>query len=1261
MVSSLSQRETDDLETSNSTASLFLGGVRRTWMSGSKPTPGPRPTMRPVANPSTSDRPAHAQVPALISPVTPGASLQPTSLKPSGAWTAVNVQNQPDTQTSLPSPVPSTTSHPSPSRNHSPSNGINNSTAGAAQAQLSVPRVPRPDAPDTTGPAEVSTAPETSVIPVPNPPPVRTNPVSPVTGSDGTSPVPGPNPTQADSSSRARSSPKALAQAARLGQAPLHLNQIQSTSNPTVQANHPPPRRSAGPNQTTLLADTRVNSPASRLARQDDTGSQAVAQESTDEIPSRPPRLETNGIHTKASPQPSDKTWSLWRQRLIEFKHSVLPSSSPILEPRLQLLHDACMSQDVLYLVLHQLYCRRFLNLTMPVWLRNDECEKGFRQMRDLLEDNRHLPREAILAFSRFPDSPQMLVGETWYSATPQEVVRFLRVLAHRFLSGHKPIFGHIPTRRYPPLVEELRLEFEVDTPVFMSVIFASLCRQLYDHVHLARLNAIFRKDLLYGQEVRPQVIEDYLAIPMKISAPTNPAGGPSPSQHSVAPAMSQPPSVSQPVHPDVSSRPIHAQSSNMSSSHAAQHGTTSTHPSSSSPAWHRSVACLIETSAEWERYASRELGDWTCAISIPFPASLTSSEQATYTAWSVVANEPARTARAIQCRSNGTNATVDAAPFMADTVELSHTDLCCLAGSESPKPSCTRATNCTTEWELDWCSSNTGSSATHSIGATSLSSSSTLAFISCRLAIDPKFTFLAQSDFAADTPDTVSPDPRSYGLGSSVYNPPARPSQISGQWSNTSSSLHTNSSAVATSHLPWPSQVTQPSGSQQPQPSALLPSQGRASMEGISPQQVSSPVGLRQAPISQVPPPMPLLPREGDRMPYTVHPNPMRLSLHQADLRDPLKKLLHRDSTGQLIETELFQYLDGFVLSPEFIDPKNCVYNWNFSLSAEECERFPRTIPLAAGSPPIREYQKGCRVFRLRCIAVANSESKTLANVWPVSNTTWPSVFYIHVNDIELQVRRKAHNGKDLPLDLTEHLHEGQNTIAVHLLLDPKECENFSYVFGIESMAIASPQNLRSRIGTISAADVRSKIQRRLSPSADDDDDLTVVTDSLTITLIDPFTAQIFWEPARSIHCEHLECFDLATFINTRRSVSGPGPMNDNWRCPICKADARPQCLIVDGFLAEVRTELDCRNQLDGAQAIEIKSDGQWEVKIIDDARPDTRNRRSSTSTPTKRKAGDAPDSSAVGSRPKIERPASGTPIPPPRPASEPMVIELD
>lgn len=416
----------------------------------------------------------------------------------------------------------------------------------------------------------------------------------------------------------------------------------------------------------------------------------------------------------------------------------------------------------------------------------------------------------------------------------------------------------------------------------------------------------------------------------------------------------------------------------------------------------------------------------------------------------------------------------------------------------------------------------------------------------------------------------------------------------------------------------------------------------------------------MNQGPNPQSGLPMPFLPSAGYRIPYTVQPNPIRLGLHQADLRDPIKKLRYRNNSGELREAELFQYLNGFVLSPKFIDPNNFIYNWNFSLSEDDCARYPRTIVVRDDSPPIREYQTGCRIFRLRCIAMQSSEKRPMADLWPTLNNIWPSVFYVHVNDVELQVRRKAHNGKDLPLDLTDHLQEGQNKISIHLLLDPKECKDFSYVFGIESIAIGSFEVVRSLVKSISAADVRTDIKKRLSSSTDDDDDddLTVVTDSLTVSLIDPFMAQIFLEPARSIHCKHLECFDLVTFIKTRRSVSGPGPMNDNWRCPICNADARPQSLIVDQFLAGVRTELERRNQLEGAQAIEIRADGQWSLKIInDDVHPDTENQHPSSSTTGKRKANNALDPAPARSRPKVEGPASGTPVL----SHDPIVVELD
>ena len=52
-----------------------------------------------------------------------------------------------------------------------------------------------------------------------------------------------------------------------------------------------------------------------------------------------------------------------------------------------------------------------------------------------------------------------------------------------------------------------------------------------------------------------------------------------------------------------------------------------------------------------------------------------------------------------------------------------------------------------------------------------------------------------------------------------------------------------------------------------------------------------------------------------------------------------------------------------------------------------------------------------------------------------------------------------------------------------------------------------------------------------------------------------------------------------------------------DEWRCPLCKADARPQSLVVDGFLVEVRAKLAERGLL-GTRSIIVEADGSWKPK---------------------------------------------------------------
>ncbi|CEJ55857.1 hypothetical protein PMG11_02088 [Penicillium brasilianum] len=398
-----------------------------------------------------------------------------------------------------------------------------------------------------------------------------------------------------------------------------------------------------------------------------------------------------------------------------------------------------------------------------------------------------------------------------------------------------------------------------------------------------------------------------------------------------------------------------------------------------------------------------------------------------------------------------------------------------------------------------------------------------------------------------------------------------------------------------------------------------------------------------------------PLLPPEGYRAPQTVQPNPMRLSLHQADLRDPVKYLVQLTPNG-LEETALYQYLDQFTLDPTRIDPDVFSYRWKFTISPDDYQRFPRYVDRGQGQRSIRTYQPGCRTYRLRIIALPDSEKKEMQRFWPIANTTWPSVLYIFVNNHELYVRRKVHNGKDLPLDITRHLREGENEVNVHFLLAPNECKNFHYVAGIESMKVSEYKGVLERTRHVPASETRANIKKRLSPITDDDE-LAVVTDSLNVPLIDPFMAQIFNTPARSTNCNHIECFDLDTFITTRRSQSGSAPMNDNWLCPICKADARPQFLVVDQYFVEVRDAIAKQGIIDTAQSIQIRVDGTWTVKVTsDDASPSSPARRRPSQPPSsgKRKADSMTGAAEQTARTKHESTPS-------TPAQDPTVIEID
>ncbi|CAL5870156.1 uncharacterized protein PFLUO_LOCUS4391 [Penicillium psychrofluorescens] len=877
---------------------------------------------------------------------------------------------------------------------------------------------------------------------------------------------------------------------------------------------------------------------------------------------------------------PSKDVWDLWMKNL-ETMRVGLESRGELSQeygvPRISVLRQACQKQDLFFIVLHQLYCVRTVDPYLYdriSELRGTDCQEGMLLLQDLLVDNLKLPQRSVEAWAHFPGPARDSMQLGGYTMMIQKIACVLT----RLVTEWRPLYHSCYERRYPPLVEELALIFGTTSHAFLSTIFVSLCRQLYEPNYQQQLGYFFFSDYLAlerrianneafnPQEMNVPLIKSYLKLPMSSRAPHPTSWTPR-----YAPTGIQVPIVHQTI-----------QVPNMQS------------PSIMSP-----------TSGCGQPSVARP--------QLPAPNSPNGlSHQTPYNAQPVSHGQP------YHSPYNGSPLQVlpsHPAPSQPVPTYVVPPSLPQYDGPGDSRPP-----------------------------------------LQTQASQSPRAT---QMNHVIEQGRPSAPVERVHGSGSQ-HIVPSRPTVLSPHHAPSQQPPLSRYHPLAQSHAP----SQHPAPSPRPTPyRQLVSSQQAATRQPVLSQQQHAPRAERRTSRQKSQPQRgtSLLPPAGYKPPQTAHPNPLRFGLHQAHLRDPVKKLVEINSSGELVDTKLFQYLGGFVLNPTFLEtPKTC-HKWTFQLSDAQCRRFPRTVSQGEGKRPLRTFQGGCWTFRLRSIKLPASQKSTVEQVWATTNTTWPSVFYIFVNDQELFARRKLHNGKDLPLDITDYLTEGVNKITLNLLLDKNECKTQQYVFAVEVMEVTGFMPLRSRVQSLPAAESRALIQKRLSPTTDDEE-ITVITDSLTVSLIDPFSARIVDVPARSRQCDHLDCFDLETFLSTRKSVSDSLPMNDNWFCPICKADARPQFLFIDCFFAEVLQEITRQNRQEDAQAIEIKIDGSWSLKDASDEKSHDNSGNHFQRPTLKRKADSSPyaDDPRSGSHVSLkheESPTTSALVV----HNEPVVIEID
>ncbi|KAL2360462.1 hypothetical protein RJZ56_006672 [Blastomyces dermatitidis] len=340
------------------------------------------------------------------------------------------------------------------------------------------------------------------------------------------------------------------------------------------------------------------------------------------------------------------------------------------------------------------------------------------------------------------------------------------------------------------------------------------------------------------------------------------------------------------------------------------------------------------------------------------------------------------------------------------------------------------------------------------------------------------------------------------------------------------------------------------------------------------------------------------LLPPAGVPPMETANPNPLVVGLHQAFLREKTMALTTKERGSD--PTQLFQYLHGFAILPSSIQIGAPIRKFQFTITPEEYQKFPiRLNATAKHSSPVLGVSDGRRTYQLRCIKMTSPFTPLSENQWSVSDTTWPTAIYIHVNGIEHFVRRKPHFGRDLPLNIASSLKEGLNEMSITILWGAVERNSkATYAVAMEIVEFASPSRIGSFIQRQSYSTTLTQIKNRLTGLNTNDDDIAIVDEHITIDLVDPFTARIFNIGARTKFCAHMECFDLETFLMTRLPRLAKGhSMAEDWKCPICGSDARPKSLIMDDFFSAVRRELEETKQME-VKAILVRPDGSWEPK---------------------------------------------------------------
>jgi len=269
------------------------------------------------------------------------------------------------------------------------------------------------------------------------------------------------------------------------------------------------------------------------------------------------------------------------------------------------------------------------------------------------------------------------------------------------------------------------------------------------------------------------------------------------------------------------------------------------------------------------------------------------------------------------------------------------------------------------------------------------------------------------------------------------------------------------------------------------------------------------------------------------------------------------------------------------------------------WTISAEDERRLSRLCsPTILGEPPTRPMVScGTLVYKLRCIEVKQGEIPPVTDAeWVAKESVWPKNTFMEINGKRLEFRRKVRWGKDLPVDITNFVQAGLNEVKVVRLSNLSDLSTYFAI--IEVFECRNESAIKAEMGLLDEQQSRAEIVRRLSSNGDVD--LIVSTNTVTVGVCCPLSFRLIDMPVRGKTCLHLECFDFDNYMSSRpREAPGIPPKEDSYKCPHCGGRARPEDLVIDGYLKGVLAKMrEDMSKYEDVKHITIDDKGNWEAK---------------------------------------------------------------